>query len=211
MDRAISNLFLSMINGADEEKKKIALECFKTTDENLIRLLCNKSACNILDNSSKNRNAWKGHSGITSEVLYKEHVDILDSQLHKLQESIKDLYERVRLIRPISLAFSNRVFSNKVEVLTGSNPIFVKDTIESLMPLDNSKLYLQMVDTGEMLELPPYFILKNSSADAKNACYFYSRVESGSTRYVSYHYDGRPEDMENGEVAFQYIKDMLTN
>lgn len=211
MDRVLSNLFLGLVNNKDEEKKKIALACFKTSDENLIKLLCNKNVCNILDNACKYRNTWKGHSGITSDALYKEHVDILDSQLHKLQESIKDLYDRIRLIRPISLSFSNGMFSNKVEVLTGSNPIFTKDTIESLVPLDNSKLYLQIIDTSETIELPPYFILKNSPADAKNACYFYSRVESGSTRYVSYHYDGRPEDMEAGVVAFNHIKELLSN
>lgn len=210
MDRALSNLFLDLINNSNEEQTKIALECFKTTDENLIKLLCNRNACNILDNAAKNRNSWKGHSGITSDALYMEHVEILDSQLRKLQESIKDLYERVRLIRPLTLSFSNGVFSNKVEVLTGSNPIFTKETIESVTPLDNSKLYLQMIDTGEVLELPPYFILKNSPADAKNACYFYSRVESGSTRYVSYHYDGRPEDMESGVAAFDSIKALLS-
>lgn len=138
-------------------------------------------------------------------------MGILDSMLHKLHENIKDLYERVRLIRPISLSFSNGVFSNKVEVLTGSNSIFPRITIEALTPLDNTKLYLQLLDTGEMLELPPYFILKNSPADIKNACYFYNRVEKGSTKYVSYYYDGRPEDIEEGEMVFNHIKRLLTN
>lgn len=161
--------------------------------------------------ASNHRNSWKGHSGITSEALYIEHVGILDSMLHKLHENIKDLYERVRLIRPISLSFSNGVFSNKVEVLTGSNSIFPRITIEALTPLDNTKLYLQLLDTGETLELPPYFILKNSPVDIKNACYFYNSVEKGSTKYVSYHYDGRPEDIEEGEMVFNHIKRLLTN
>ena len=211
MDRALSNLYLGFINNSNENKKKIALECFKTSDENLVKLLCNKKVCNILDKTSKHRNTWKGHSGITSDTIYTEHVDILDSLLHQLKASIKDLYERVRLIRPISLSFSNGVFNNKVEILTGSNPIFAKDIIESLVPLDHSKLYLQMIDTSEMIELPPYFILKNSPPDAKNACYFYSRIDKGNTRYVSYHYDGKPEDMEDGVVAFDHIKELLTN
>ena len=211
MDRALSSLFFGMINSPDDDKKRAVLECFKTEDDNLIKLLCSKNACNILESASKYRNGWKGHSGITSDALYKEHADILDSMLHKLQESIKDLYERVRLIRPVSLSFSNGVFSNKVEVLTGSNSIFVKDTIKALTPLDNSKLYLQLMDTEEVLELPPYFILKNSPADVKNACYFYSRVEKGSTKYVSYHFEGRPEDIEMGETAFDHIKRLLTN
>ena len=211
MDRALANLFLGGVNSPNDDKKKVVLECFKTTDENLIKYLCNRNACNILDTACKYRNSWKGHSGITSDALYKEHADILDSMLYKFQDSIKDLYERVRLIRPISLSFSNGIFINKVEVLTGSNAIFGKDTIESLSPLDDTKLYIQLLDTGEMLELPPYFILKNSPADVKNACYFYSRVEKGSTRYVSYHYDGKPEDIETGEVAYNHIKHLLTN
>jgi len=210
MDRSFSNLFLKLINSTKEEDKKAVLGCFKTSDENLIKLLCNKNICNILESVSKNRNLWKGHSGITSDALYKEHVDILDSDLRKLQKNIKDLYERVRLIRPVSLEFTDGIFYNKVEILTGSNPIFEKHTIESLVPLDTKKLYLQMIDTEDMVELPPYFILKNSPVEAKNACYFYNRVESGSTRYVSYHYEGIPEDMEAGEVAFDHIKELLT-
>ena len=211
MDRALSNLFLGIINASDNDKKKAVLDCFKTDDENLIKLLCNKSVCNILETASDYRNNWKGHSGITSDALYLEHVNILDSMLHKLQENIKDLYERVRLIRPVSLSYSNEVFSNSVEVLTGSNSIFSKDTIEALSPLDRSKLYLQVLDTGDMIQLPPYFIMKNSPADVNNACYFYSRVENGCTKYVSYHYDGRPEDIEAGEIAYDHIKQLLTN
>ena len=211
MDRALSNLYLEAVNGSDNEKKKAVLECFKTTDTNLVKLLCNKNVCNILENASGYRNTWKGHSGITSEVLYKEHVDNLDGMLHKLQGAIRDLYERVRLVRPVSLTYSNEIFSNRVEVLTGSNPIFMKDTIVSSTPLDNSKLYLQILDTGEMIDLPPYFILKQSPSDAKNACYFYSRVEKGNTRYISYHYDGKPEDIETGEAVYEHIRSLLTN
>ena len=209
MDRALSNLFLKMIGGS-EEARKIVLHSFKTSDNNLIKLLCSREVCNILDTTSNHRNSWKGHSGIGNETIYKERADILESMLYKLQENIKDLYERVRLIKPISLSYTNGVFINKVEVLTGSNPIFVKDTMESHSPLDDSKLYLQMIDTGEMLLLPPYFILKNAPSDAKNACYFYNRVEKGSTRYVSYHYDGRPEDIETGETAYNHIKELFS-
>ena len=211
MDRALSNLYLSMINGADEVMKKVALSCFHTEDETLIKFICNKNVSNVLDQACEKRNLWKGHGGITNEASYKDHVDTLDSLMRKLQENIKDLYERVRLVRPISLTFNSGQFTNKVEVLTGSNAIFNKADIVSIYPLDNTKLYMQIMDTGEMLELPPYFILKNSPADAKNACYFYSRVEDGNTRYVSYHFDGKPEDMESGEAAFDVIKRLLTN
>lgn len=211
MDRTLSNVFLDAVNTSDDDKKKAVLECFKTNDENLIKLICDKSVCNTLEQASVHRNNWKGHTGITSEVLYEEHSRILGSLLTKLQESIKDLYERVRLVRPVSLTFSNGLFSNSVEVLTGSNPIFSKAKIESYKALDSSKLYIQIIDTKEMLELPPYFIMKNSPVDAKNACYFYSRVENGDTKYVSYHFEEKPEDIEAGEFVFDHIKQLLSN
>ena len=113
------NLFLRKINSSKEEERRTALSCFKTDDENLIKLLCNKKVNSILDIACTHRNTWKGHSGITSEALYKEHVEILDSLLRMLQENIKDLYERVRLIRPEQLSYSNGEFTNKVYPLDG--------------------------------------------------------------------------------------------
>ncbi len=211
MDRALSNLFIESLNSSNDEEKKAVLECFRTKDETLIRFVCSKNVCNILEQASVHRNNWKGHSGLTNEFSYKEHVTALNDMLNKLQESIKDLYERVRLVRLTSLRKVDGEFINKVEVLTGSNSIFSKDVIKGDFALDESKLYLQLLDTGETLELPPYFILKNSPADAKNACYFYSKVEKGNTKYVSYHFDGKPEDIENNEIAFTHIKQLLTN
>ncbi len=211
MDRALSKLYLDLLNSKNDLEQKVPFACFHTADDVMIKLLCNKQVCSILEQAGEKRNLWKGHVGITNEVLYKDHVDTLDNMLHKLRDNIKDLYERIRLIRPLSLSFENGQFVNRVEVLTGSNPIFRKETIVSPVPLDKAKLYLQVIDTGETMELPPYFIMKDSPADVKNACYFYSRVEGGNTRYVSYHYDGRPEDTENGEEAFNIIKELLTN
>lgn len=211
MDRALANLFLSAINGNDKDKRIAAMECFKTKDENIIRLLCNKNVSSILENAGNKRNDWKGHSGIASDVVCREHADVLNSMLLKFQESIKDVYERVRLVRCLSSVLTDGMFNNSVENLTGSNSIFKKDTIVSDRALDTSKLYLQILDTEEFLELPPFFILKKSPADVKNACYFYSKVEKGNTKYVSYHYDGKPEDTESGEKAYELIKEILTN
>ena len=209
LDRTISNLHLKQINSQEEDKKRISLNCFRTSDENLVKFISNKAVCSILQKASEKRNVWKGHGGITSEDIYIDHVSELDSLMRKLQENVKDLYERIRLIRPLTLAYNSGKFTNKVEVLIGSNAIFNKDEIETIYPLDNAKLYLQVMDTGEMIELPPFFILKNSPAEAKNACYFYSRIEDGNTKYVSYHYEGRPEDLENGELAYDSLKNIL--
>ena len=210
MDRELSKLYRDMANSKEIEMRRIPLDCFRTSDENIVSLLTNRAVCSILDEASQKRNYWKGHSGIASDVSCKEHVNYLTDLLRKLQENIKDLYERIRLVRLVNMDYMDERFINRVEVLTGSNAYFSKETITTLSPMDKRKLYLYMTDSDEILELPPYFILKNSPADVKNACYFYSRIESGKTRYVSYHYEGRPEDIENGAEAFETIKRLLS-
>lgn len=210
MDRALSGLYIKLLNSDKENAKNKVFSCFQSEDEQLINLLCNTKVCNVLEQASNKRNLWKGHPGISNEIIYKEHVDILDGYLREIQKNLRDLFERLRLVRPIGLEYIDERFENKVEVLTGSNPIFPKEVIISNKPMDKTKLYIQMMDTGEVVELPPYFILKNSPAEVKNACYFYSRIEDGNTRYVSYHFEGKPEDTESGSKVFDSIVELFT-
>lgn len=206
MDQAMSRLFRKSMD--DSDKIDIVLNAFHTDDSTLVRQICNADTYSILLRTCDYRNAWKGHSGITGEPIYKDHASVLEGELNKLQISIKDLFEKVRLIRQVHIEFSHGEFNNTVQVLTGSNAIFKKDEVSG-DALDESCLYLQILDTGETIELPPFLLMKNSPTDVKNACYFYNRVEGNNSRYVSYHYEGRPEDIEEGDRALEIIKAML--
>ena len=161
-----------------------------------------------MQSASAYRNSWKGHSGITSDARYSDHVRTLHGYLLKLRERSKNLYEKIRLVRPIRLKRAHGEFINTVESLTGSNPIFKKDEIKG-DALDEDKLYIQVLDTNDTFEVAPFFLLKNSPSEVKNACYFYSRLEGASSRYVSYHFEGAPESAEEGEEAFDYLKEIL--
>lgn len=207
MDRAIAKIFRSKMN--DSKGIDFMLNSFHTDDQSLVRLM-SQDIYKILDKTCEYRNSWKGHSGITSETIYNDHVRLLEVERSKLQEKLKDLYEKIRLVRPIGLKLRQGEFSNKVEVLTGSNPIFKKEDIVG-EALDENKLYIQVIDTAKTFEVPPFFVMKNSPADVKNACYFYSRVEGSNSRYVSYHFDTKPEDTEEGEAAFDIISAILEN
>ena len=206
IDQSISKVYRDQLSS--EKGIENATDAFHTNDTGLIRAICNKDVCNLLQNACDYRNSWKGHSGITSDAIYEEHVRALDILLRKLQQKVGDVYEKIQLVRSIGLEYKSETFINKVEVLTGSDSTFKRQEIVG-EAMEKDQLFIHILDTGEFIQLPPYFILRNSPASAKNACYFYNRIEGDNTRYVSYHFEGQPEDIEKGVEAFNVIKSLL--
>jgi hypothetical protein len=206
MDRALAKVFREKMG--NPETIDIVLNSFHTDDSSIINLICQKEVLSILERTCEYRNSWKGHSGITSIELYADHVRILKEELNGLQKCIKDLFDKIHLIRPIKLKHINGTFINTVEQLSGSNPIFRKEELIG-DSLDESKLYLHVLDKNETIEMPPFFLLKSYPREVNNACYFYNRIEGTKSKYVSYHFDGQPEEYEDGEIVFDIIRSVL--
>ena len=59
--------------------------------------------------------------------------------------------------------------------------------------LDVELLYLSKKDSGKALKLLPLIQVGQSPQSAKNACYFFSRLERDGARFVSYHFTDTPE------------------
>ena len=63
--------------------------------------------------------------------------------------------------------------------------------------LDVEQLYLPArKDVGRALRLLPLVKVGPSPQSAKNACYFFNRLERDGARFVSYHFTDRPEVRE---------------
>ena len=75
----------------------------------------------------------------------------------------------------------------------GSNSEFLRETTELSTWLDVERIYLLSGDENQALRLMPLLQVGPSPSSARNACYFYSRVEKSNLRYVSYHYIDQPE------------------
>lgn len=75
----------------------------------------------------------------------------------------------------------------------GSNSEFKKETRSMATWLDVESLYLSKKDSGRALKLLPLVHMGSSPQSAKNACYFFSRLERDGSRFVSYHYTDKPE------------------
>jgi len=59
--------------------------------------------------------------------------------------------------------------------------------------LDVESLYLSKKDSVRALKLLPLVQVGPSPQSAKNACYFFSRLERDGARFVSYHFTDKPE------------------
>ena len=136
-----------------------------------------------------------------------------EESLMALAEKIRDCFPKGKMKDRFGRDTPYYYRCNKSEVSKALNRFFTQfGNYPDSEIIDATKRYVASFNgnyTG--MRLAKYFIMKNSPADVNNACYFYSRVENGCTKYVSYHYDGRPEDIEAGEIAYDHIKQLLTN
>jgi hypothetical protein len=74
--------------------------------------------------------------------------------------------------------------------------------------LDVDRLYLASHPTDRALLLMPLMHVGPSPASAKNACYFFNRVEKDGVRFVSYHFVDQPErkdKFDDATAAITYL------
>ena len=69
------------------------------------------------------------------------------------------------------------MFENEIAILMGSNSEFLKETRPMSTWLDVEQLYLARKDGGRALRLLPLVKVGPSPQSAKNACYFFNRLD----------------------------------
>ena len=72
--------------------------------------------------------------------------------------------------------------------------------------LDVERIYLSSKGAASALKLLPLVQIGPSPQSAKNACYFFSRLERDGARFVSYHYADKPELTGQFDDATKTIK-----
>lgn len=70
-------------------------------------------------------------------------------------------------------------------------------------PIEDGRLHLVSAATGEVCPLLPFVRLGSPPEEELHACYFFSRVDGRESRWVSFHFEQRPE-------VFTPSDDMLT-
>ena len=178
---------------ADTEKRALCAELFADPAQILPDMLARKELAAVLSAANKMRNDWAGHGGVVSLAEAQLRNEQLLAELQKLREVMADGWRHVQLLRCLQCQPRRGAFDNEVAVLVGSNSEFLKETRTMSSWLDVERLYLASRDSGRALLLLPLVQVGHSPTSAKNACYFFNRVEKDGARFISYHFVDQPE------------------
>lgn len=175
------------------EDKRICAEIFSDPLLGLPHALSRKELGGIFQTTSKMRNDWRGHGGVVSPEEAQRRNELLVGELQKLREVIADTWAETQLINALHCRSRHGIFENEVRVMMGSNSEFLPETRPMATWLDEESLYLSRRDSRQALKLLPLVRVGPSPQSAKNACYFFNRLERDGARFVSYHFSDKPE------------------
>jgi hypothetical protein len=139
------------------------------------------------------RNDWSGHGGVVGQEDAKIRNEQLLAEVQKLRETVADTWTETQLVHALHSRLRRDVYENELSILMGSNSDFLKESRELSMCLDVERLYLTNKGSERALKLLPLVRVGPSPQSAKNACYFFSRLERDGARFVSYHFTDKPE------------------
>ncbi len=197
-------------NGKKPEDAKndraLCADMFADPSLSLPDALSRKELAAIFSTTNKMRNDWGGHGGVVGQEEAALRNQQLLAEVQKLREAIADTWAETQMIHALHCIPRRSVFENEVAVLMGSNNEFLKETRAMATWLDVERLYLSKKDSGKALKLLPLIQVGPSPQSAKNACYFFSRLERDGARFVSYHFTDRPERTEQFADATEAIQ-----
>jgi hypothetical protein len=180
---------------ADEKKRALCADLFSDSSCVLPETISNTEIVRILSTTNKMRNDWRGHGGAAGPGLAKERNDRLLAELQKLREVMADVWKDFQLVHAINCWPKNGIFETDMEILTGSNSEFLKETRSLSAWLDVEKVYLCSKENNKTLQLLPLVHVGPFQNSVNNVCHFYNRFETDKVRFVSYHYNGLDPDL----------------
>jgi hypothetical protein len=184
-------------NGKKAEDAKndrsLCADMFADPSLSLPDALSRKELAAIISATSKMRNDWGGHGGVVGQEEAELRNQQLLAEVQKLREAIADTWAETQMIHALHCRPRRGLFENEVAILMGSNNEFLKETRAMATWLDVERLYLSKKESGRALKLLPLIQVGPSPQSAKNACYFFSRLEREGARFISYHFTDRAE------------------
>jgi len=186
--------------------RALCADMFADPSLSLPDALSRKELAAIFSTTNKMRNDWGGHGGVVGQEEAELRNQQLLAEVQKLRDAIADTWAETQMIHALYCHPRRGVFENEVAILMGSNNEFLKETRSMATWLDVERLYLSRKDSGKALKLLPLIQVGPSPQSAKNACYFFSRLEPDGARFVSYHFTDRPELTEQFADATEAIK-----
>lgn len=193
----------------DAEGRPLCAELFADPNHTLPRMLARKDIATAFAAANKMRNDWSGHGGVVSHDDARHRNQLLLEELQKLREAMADGWKSAKLARALHCKPRGGSFENEIALLVGSNSEFLKEPRTMATWLDIECLYLLSDGAVRGLQLLPLVFIGASPPTAKNACYFFNRVEKDGVRFVSYHFSDRAELKEQFADARAAIRSLV--
>jgi hypothetical protein len=189
-----------------QSNRSLCADIFADPLLSLPEALSRKELAGIIAATNKMRNDWGGHGGVVGNEEAAIRNQLLLSEVQKLREVMADVWGDTQLISAIHCRPRSGVFENEVSLMMGSNSEFLKETRVMGAWLDVERLYLSKMGSSRALKLLPLIQVGPSPQSAKNACYFFNRIERDGARFVSYHFLDQPELNGHFSDAAETIK-----
>jgi len=129
------------------------------------------------------------HAGSVSVTALDTLIDELQQLVGSFWELTNPVWRRWHLIRPGAGTYRRGVFTYELEQLTGDSYPFRRSEAEFDRTLESGGLYLWEDGAKSALQLLP-FIRLIFVGEEREACYFFSSIEAGKMRWVSYQREG---------------------
>lgn len=189
-----------------KNNRAFCADMFADPSLSLTNALGRKELAAIFSATNKMRNDWGGHGGVVGQEEAELRNQQLLAEVQKLREVFAGTWAETQLIHAIHCRPRRGVFENEVAILMGSNNEFLKETRAMATWLDVERIYLSKKDSGKALKLLPLIQVGPSPQSAKNACYFFSRLDRDGARFISYHHTDKPELTGEFADATEVIK-----
>jgi hypothetical protein len=182
---------------------------FRTARQEVIDMLLSRDLINIHRKANSFRNNYRGHSGVVSEDITRSLLAELGELLAGVRSGFGETWTEYNLVSATDRSVrTEERYEVVVNHLHGATVPFPRETLSVASQLKRDSLYLIDRDFGDGLELLPFVAIHDVSQPSA-ACYFYNRKHSAGYRYISYHFENKPEVISGAKELNQLFKDLL--
>ncbi len=187
----------------------LARELFRVGDlERIERVSSTALTSALREEASQYRNQWIGHGGPVRRDEWDRRFEAATGTLDRIRAAIGDAFTGWELVRPGQGGIRAGVVTLSIERLTGSQRVFRRSRVQLREWPEEGGLYMLEDGAQTALPLSPLFTLRRGPAAVEDACYFFGRMEGERVRWVSYHFEGEPEVVDEDPSVAGLISEL---
>ena len=182
---------------------------FACDSPDLLKSLVSKPMVSLAKKANRLRNDWRGHGGVVGDTEAERRESVLLDLLADFRNLVGNRWEDYPLVFPSMCSFASGVFRCNVFSVTGVRYPFDQRQLDLKAPLEDEWLHFVSPLTGAVCPVLPLVRLGATATEERNACYFFNRLEGGTTqRYISYHFEVRPDVIEEVPAASELLREL---